>query len=262
MKQIRAILKREFTSYFKSPIGWILVAIFFFVSSLFFSLNFISSYSDIASELTFVQSLFFVLIPIITMKSFAEERKSGTEVLLFTSPASTLEIVLGKYLGAFCLFLLMSSTILLHVIFTAAFGGVINAVTWGTYLAFILSGAAYIAIGIYISSLTENQIIAAIVSVLIFIGFTLLSSIASLIGSLVTNLLQYLDVLKLISSTADTAAGTAVTNAINWINPATRLSDFNKGIFGVTPIIFLLSYIVLFLFLTVQYHDKRRWAQR
>lgn len=261
MKEVKAIWKRDFLGYFRSPIGWVLLAIFTAISSIVFSMNVLGAYSNISYELNFMQSLFFVLIPIMTMKSFAEERKNGTEVLLFTSPASTMQIVWGKYLAAFSLFLLMTATTLIHVLITVLLGGLIDAVLFGTYLAFILSGAIYIAIGVFISSLTENQIISAIVSVVIFVSFQLLSSIASMLGSMVTNLIQGLDRLEFVSAQTESAIGTAVTNAVNWINPATRLSSFSMGIFDLTPLVFLLSFTLLFIYLTAQVLEKRRWSQ-
>ncbi len=261
MREIKAIWKRDFLGYFRSPIGWVLLAIFTLISSLIFSGNILSSYSNVAYELSFMQSLFFVLIPILTMKSFSEERKSGTEVLLLTSPASMLEIVLGKYLAAFSLFLVMTATTLIHVVITAMLGGVLDAVLFGTYVAFILSGAIYIAIGVFISSLTENQIIAAIVSVVIFVSFQMLASIASMLGSMTTGLIQNIDRLDLVSSAAEQKAGALVTSAVNWVNPATRLSTFTQGTFQITPLIFLISFTVLFIYLTTQVLEKRRWSQ-
>lgn len=261
MKEIKAIWKRDFLGYFRSPIGWVLLAIFTLISSLIFSSNILAAYSNVSYELSFMLSLFFVLIPILTMKSFAEERKNGTEILLLTSPASTMQIVLGKYLAAFSLFLIMTATTLIHVLITIMLGGLVDAVLFGTYVAFILSGAIYIAIGVFISSLTENQIIAAIVSVLIFVGFQMLASIASMLGTMVTSLVQGLDRLDWVPSTTEQALGAAVTKAVNWINPATRLSNFSLGIFQVTPLVFLVSFTVLFIYLTTQVLEKRRWSQ-
>lgn len=262
MKEIKAIWKRDFLGYFRSPIGWVLLAIFTLISSLIFSSDILNNgRSVIASELSFMQSLFFVLIPILTMKSFSEERKNGTEILLFTSPSSTAQIVLGKYLAAFSLFLVMTATTLIHVLLTIMLGGRVDAVLFGTYVAFILSGAIYIAIGVFVSSLTENQIIAAIVSVVIFVSFQLLSMIASMLGTMVTGAIQSLDRFNWVSAQTEQAIGSAVTSGINWINPATRLSSFSMGIFQVTPLVFLISFTALFIYLTAQVLEKRRWSQ-
>lgn len=262
MKEVRAVFKRELTGYFKSTTGWVLLTIFVFLSGLYFAINVMGMYSNMAYELQFMQSFFWVLIPILTMKTFAEERKSRTEILLFTSPASTWQIVLGKYLGCLVFFLLMTATTLLHVLITVLLGGHIDPLLFGTYIGFILSAAVYIAIGIFVSSLTDSQIVAAIVSVVIFVSMMLLDSIASMAGSFVTSLLQALDQPDWLTAAQEQAAGTAVTNAINWINPSTRLADFSQGIFELTPIVFLLSYVLVFLFLTVQFLERRRWTQR
>ncbi len=261
MRQIQAIYRRELNAYFKSPIGYVLLAIFVFVSSLFFAVNLLGYYANIATELNFMQGLFFVLIPILTMKTFAEERRSGTEILLFTTPVTTPQIVIGKYLAALTLFLIMTATTLIHVVITVLLQGTVDVLLVGTYVGFILSGAVYIAIGVLVSSMTSNQIIAAIVSVVIFIGFMLLDAIASLLGNFTTTILQNLDFLNLLSASQEAAAGQAVTAAVTWINPATRLVDFSSGIFRLTPIVFLISFTLLFLYLTVQVLERRRWTQ-
>lgn len=262
MRELGAIFRRELTQYFKSPIGWVLMAIFAFVSGIYFSINILSGYSNVASVLQFMQSLFFVLIPILTMKTFSEERRNGTEVLLYTSPASIWDIVLGKYLASLVFFLIMSVVTLLYVIITVVLDGNVDLVLLGTFIGFIGTAIVYIAIGVFCSSITENQIIAAILAVLIFVGFQLLNVISSLAASFTTNLLSRIDVGNWWNPTQEEAAGQAVANALNWLNPSTRLADYSRGIFDVLPLIFLLSYTFIFLFLTSRVLEKRRWSQR
>lgn len=262
MRELKAIYRRELTQYYKSPIGWVLMAIFAFVSAIYFSINLLSGYSDVSTVLLFMQGLFFVLIPILTMKTFSEERKNGTEVLLYTSPASVWDIVLGKYLASLTFFLIMSLVTVVYVIITDALGGRIDMVLLGTYVGFIGTAIVYIAIGVFCSSITENQIIAAILAVLIFVGFQLLNVISSLASSFTTNLINRIDLADWWNPTQEAAAGEAVANAINWLNPSTRLVDYTRGIFDVLPLIFLLSYTFIFLFLTTRVLEKRRWSQR
>lgn len=262
MKELKAIFKRELSSYFKSPIGWVLMAIFAFVSAIYFSTGIISGFSNVANILTFIQSLFFVIIPILTMKTFSEERRNGTEVLLHTSPASVWDIVLGKYFAALVFFILMSCITLVYVIITKLLGGRIDLVLLGTFIAFVLTAVVYIAIGVFCSSITENQIIAAILSVLIFVGFMMLNVISDLIGSFATNLVNRLDFGNWLDTTKETQVGKSIADAINWLNPSTRLADYSRGIFNVLPMIFLLSFTFVFLFLTARVLEKRRWSQR
>ena len=262
MNRILAIAKRELNSYLKTPVGWILLAIFALLSGLIFSLQIQQRYVMIAAELQFILSLFFVLIPIITMRSFAEERKEGTDVLLMTSPATVMEIVIGKYLACVTLFLIMTSITLIHVFITLLFDGVIDMQTLGTYIAFIFTGLAYIAIGIFCSAITESQVTAAIVSAVIFVSFQLLSAIASIAGNLLYSAINRIDqAFDLINPQTEQAIGQGLTNAILWLNPSTRLQNFSRGIFELAPLIFLISYVVFFLYLTSQVIEKRRWSQ-
>ncbi|MCD8499553.1 MAG: ABC-2 transporter permease [Clostridiales bacterium] len=100
MTRILAIFKRDYLAYFRSPIGFVVLAIFMLLSGLYFSAGVLQSYQDMVGEIAFMQSFLFIVVPLLTMRTFAEDRKNGTEVLLLTSPASTVEVVLGKYLAA------------------------------------------------------------------------------------------------------------------------------------------------------------------
>lgn len=261
MGQIWAITKREFNSYFKSPMGWVLFAIYSFVSGLYFSTMLMSNYIDISMILQFMRSLFFVLIPIMTMRSIAEDKKNGTDVLLATSPAKTSQIVLGKYFGTVLMFLFISSVNLLYLIVTLALGGNVDVKYLGTLIAYLLTAFVYLAIGLFASSITENQIIAAVISFVIFAAFELLSSMSAMIGSLVTSMFNQLDFLNKIPASFDAKAGQAVASALNWLNPANRLAGFTHGIFDVLAIIYFLSMIVIFLYVTSHVMERRRWSQ-
>ena len=261
MSQIGAITKREFNSYFKSAMGWVLFAIYAFVSGLYFSSMLMGNYVDVSQILQFMRSLFFVLIPIMTMRSFAEDKKNGTEVLLATSPATTFQIVMGKYFGTVLMFLFVSSINILYVLVTLGFDGTIDIKYLGTLIAYLLTAFTYLAIGIFASSLTENQIIAAVISFVIFASFEILGALSSILGSLVTSLFNQADFLDIIPASFDASAGEAVTKAIDWLNPANRLQDFSRGVFDLLTIIYFLSMIVVFLYITMQITERRRWSK-
>ena len=261
MKHIMAIFKREFAAYFRSPMGYVIFAIFMAVSGLFYASGILSSYADMVSEISFVQSFLFVIIPLMTMRAFSEDRKSGTEVLLFTSPASTLEIVIGKYLGALALFLLMTAGTVSHILITALYDGLIDISVLGAYIGFIFLGAAYVAIGVFASALTENQIIAAVISFIIMLMLMLLDFVSSMLGSVVSTLIDKINFVGL-TDTQIEAAGKAVTSAVQWLNPTTRLGNYINGIFEVSPILFFVSLVAAFLYLTNRIIEKRRWSQR
>ncbi len=261
MTQIVAIAKREFNSYFKSPMGWVLLAIYTFISGLYFSSMLLSSYADASAVLQFMRSLFMILIPLMTMRTISEDKKNGTEVLLATSPASTTQIVLGKYLGTVLMFLAVSAANVLYVIITLAYGGMIDIRYFGTLIAYLLTAFTYLAIGVFASALTENQIIAAVISFVIFVSFEVLSALSQMIGNLLTSLLNQIDFLDKIPAATETAAGQGLANALNWLNPSNRLEGFASGTFDLLTIIYFISMIVIFLYLTVQVMDKRRWVK-
>jgi ABC-2 type transport system permease protein len=263
MNRISAIFKREFASYFRSPMGFVIFAIFMAIGGIYFAVNIIGSMSNMVYELAFLQSyLFIIIIPILTMRVFSEDRRNGTEVLLFTSPANTLEIVLGKYLAALSLFLLLAASTLVHLLLTLAFGGRIDISVLGAYIGFIFLGAAYIAIGVFCSALTENQIIAAVISFVILIGLTLIQAIANVVGEGAASLISQINVFGWLSDTQIESVGSAITAGLNWLNPNSRLENFISGIFELSPIVFFISLIAIFLFMTNRIIEKRRWSQR
>ena len=159
-----AVYKRELASYFRSPIGWVAIAMYALLGGFYFSVYLSSSQSvDMSVELSLITSFFVIIIPLITMRLFSEEKKNGTEVLLYTSTVPLHKIVFGKYLAALSLLCIMLSSTLIHVVLIIAMGGLINATTLGAYISFIFTGALLIAIGIMASAVTENQIIAAVI---------------------------------------------------------------------------------------------------
>lgn len=261
MSQIIAIMKREISSYFKSPMGWVLFGIYAFVSGLYFSSMLLSSYADPSGVLQFLRSLFFVLIPIMTMRTISEDKKNDTEVLLATSPATTGQIVMGKYLGTVVMFLIISSVNLLYVLATLGYGGQIDIRFFGTLIAYLLTAFTYLAIGVFASAITENQIIAAIISFVIFTTFEILGSVSSMIGSLVSSMFNRIDFVQKIPATFDQAAGAAVTKALDWVNPSNRLAGFYSGTFDLLTIIYFFSMIVVFVYITMQVMEKRRWSK-
>ncbi len=261
MKCTLAIFKREFAAYFRSPMGYVLFAIFMAISGIFYASGILSAMADMVSEISFLQSFLFVIIPMLTMRTFSEDRRNGTEVLLFTSPANTMNIVVGKYLAALALYLIMTAGTFSHLLITAFLGGVLDNSTLGAYIGFVFLGAAYVAIGVFASALTENQIIAAVISFIIIIVLVLLDALSSMLGSIFSALIDKINFFGLTDVQVD-SAGTAITNALQWLNPTTRLNNYINGIFEISPIVFFLSIVAAFLFLTNRIIEKRRWSQR
>jgi ABC-2 type transport system permease protein len=168
------------------------------------------------------------------MKMFSEEKKNNTEVLLLTSPVSTLRIVIGKYLAALVVFLIMTASTLLFVIMFYIFGAPNTQVVLGAYTAFILFGATILAINVFISSLTESQVIAAVLAFFVNIIFYFFSQLKFVFGSL---------------SDAFVSA----------ISPIERTKDYLMGIFAINNLIYFVITIAVMLFFTVMNIEKKRW---
>ena len=241
-----AILKRELKAYFYSPIAYVLIGAFMCISSIFF-IAFCVLGLDTEAQIPvadigkvffniYMQIFLLLFIPIITMKLFSEEKRNGTEVLLITSPINITKIVLGKYLSALILFLVITALTLIYVIIMFIYGSPYIPSMLGSYLVFILFGALLLSIGIFVSSLTENQVISVIVSILINSVLFLISRFGSTLGSFVGNI-------------------------INSISPLSRTKNFSAGIFTLNDIIFFLVAIALFLFFTVRNIEKKRWSK-
>jgi len=257
-----AIYKRELASYFRSPIGWVAVALFTLIGGLYFVFTMSSSNSvNIAGELGIIQTFFLVIIiPVITMRLFSEEKKNGTEVIMYTSTVPLYKAVLGKYLAAFSLFLIMLSTTFIHVILVAAMGGLIDSSTFGAYVSIILLGAFYIALGIMASASTENQIISVVLTTAMIAFVILMQILSTLFEGIFVSIVSVFNPFG-ISSEAIYKAGENLAGAINWMDPISRLSSFSAGIISLSSILFYISLVALFLFLTYRILEKRRWSQ-
>jgi len=232
-----AIWKRDFKSYFNSPIAYVLIGLFMFLSSYFFN-NYLSyGSSDVTSSLVSDMSfLLLFVIPILTMKSIAEDKKNGTEVLLLTSPARVTEIVMGKFLALYSVFLIMTGFTLIFPIILIVFGGPDLALILSSYLGFILYGAVFVAVGLFASSLTENQIVAAIIG---FVGLFVLYTIKFL-ASFFSGFMY---------------------DVFTWLSINDRYTDFMNGIIDITSIVFMISLAAIFIYLTVRVIERKRWSQ-
>lgn len=234
-----AIYKREMRSYFTSPVGYIFAAVFLAVSAFLFMEFTVQAGEDssVASYFSYILYVFIVIIPLITMKLISEERKMRTEQLILTSPVSLSGIVIAKFLAAFTLFggtFVISS--LIYYIPLDKYGSP-NTVSYiCSVVAILLAGAAFIAIGVFISSLTENQFIAALGTIAAIILLLLISVLNNYINS---------EFIRTIFSAISFSA---------------RYSNFAAGVFDYSTIVYFSSLTGLFLFLTVRVFEKRRWS--
>lgn len=231
-----AIIKREVRAYFYSPIAYVLIGLYILLSSIFFLPNLFSQIADFNTNLSTMGFILLFIVPILTMRILAEDRKNGTEVLLITSPVNLTSIVLGKYIAAVTIFLIMTAITFIYPIILFIFGSPPLAQTIGGYIGFILLGATFISIGLFASSLTENQIIAAVVAFVMLLVMWITDALAGMFGGFLSKVLS-------------------------WFSLMSRYNDFNLGILNLSPIIYYLSFTGVFIFLTIRVIEKRRWSQ-
>lgn len=234
-----AIFKREFKSLFWNITGWLFIGITLALFGLyFFVYNLSYGYPYISYSLSAIAFLFMVTVPILTMRVLAEEKHAKIDQLLLTAPISVGKIVLGKFLALALVYTICIGVICVAPLVLMIFGEVPLAETYVGILGFWLYGLATIAIGTFVSSLTESQVISAVVSFgLIFVGY-MMSSICSVISS----------------------SGNLLTKILGCYDLYTPLDDFFNGTLSVIGIVYYLSVIALALFLTEQMIQKRRWT--
>ena len=245
-----AIFKKELRSYFLNAIGYVYLGVFLAVSALLCCYTTLGSGTyDTSNYFAFISIIFIILIPLLTMRLFAEEKKLRTEQLLLTSPVSIAGMVFGKFLAAFTLFAIGILLSLINFIPLCIFAnmdgvndayassvGPVASMIFSNTLGLLLLGAAFIAVGMFISSLTENQLAAAIITVMIIATMLLLN----LANSYVDNY--------------------AIRFVISWVCFMSRYAPFQSGIFDPSSLLYFVSVAGVFLFLTARVYDKRRWG--
>lgn len=232
-----AIYKRELRAYFVTPIGYVCLAIFLAASGFLFSLTTLQSMTtDMGSYFMFSLFILIIVCSLLTMRLFAEEKKMRTEQLLMTAPISITSMVAAKFFAAETVFgagLLLSS---INVVPLYMYAEPYTAQIVGNYVAFFLVGSCFIAIGIFMSSLTENQLAAA-VATMGTLFFLLIMSFAN----------SYIDLY-------------VFRYVIDWVSIYARYQNFTNGIFDYNALLYYASMCFVFLFLTVRVYEKRRWA--
>lgn len=232
-----AIMKRELLSYFTSPLGYVFIAVFYLFSGIFlFLFTLYNQSTDMSYVYTGMFFVMLIMIPILTMRLMAEDNRQKTDQLLLTSPVSLTRLVLGKFLSAFLILLICMVIFLAYGIVLSWFSSVNWALIFGNVVGMLLLGSVCIASGLFVSTMTENQMIAAVGSIGINIAFLLIDSFASVMP---TKFLQ------------------DVIGSLSFFN---KYNEFTIGIFSLSNIFFFASVAFIFMFLTVRVLEKRRWA--
>lgn len=284
-----AIFKREFKSYYSGMMGWLLTGVMLLFGGLYFTAaNLQGGYTNFTIALYSFVIVLLIFIPLLCMRSFAEEKRSKTDQLLLTSPVSISGIVLGKYFALLAMFAVPVVIFALYPLVMLLLGGVDLVASYAGILGYFFMGAACIAVCMYLSTLTENQIIAALSGFGVLLVSYLLPSIQTLftagsglaMGAFVVILLAVSLIVGLRSRSLTLGAGVFVvgfvlltilfntksallTSAFSAVLSALALFEpfleFVNGLFSVTALVYYLGVIVLFLFLTGQALEKRRW---
>ncbi len=254
MRNILAIAHKELKSYFSSPIAyivlgfWALLYGYFFIAILQFFVRQsmqMGQFSQGPQAMNINQQLIrplvqnvtilvLFLMPMVTMRTYSEEKRSGTIELLLTSPVTDWQIILGKFLGAMLLYSTMLAVTLIHLSLLFIYGRPEWKPIATAYLGLLLLGGCFISVGLFISSLTKNQIVAGMVTFAVFLLLWVIEWIGSFSGPTVDQLTQYLSIVG-------------------------HLDDFGKGVLDTTHLIYYLSFITFGLFLTAKSVDSERW---
>lgn len=287
---MRAVLKHELSGYFHSLTAWMFGAfllVFVGIGAMLYNIQ--ASVANFEYVLRFVSIVFVVIVPVLTMRVVAEEKKQKTDQLLYSLPLTTTQVIVGKYLALLLVYLIPLAIIAVYPLIFAQFGEVYLLTSYGSLFAFFLLGAALIAVGVFISSLTENQGFAAGISIpvilLNYYSVTLAEKVSSTaFGALIASfviavvlgfLVRYLTknwwagygvtfITVLAAFIVYSVDSTRFENLLP--NIMTKLSLFNRftstfvsGVFDMTAVVYYLTVIIFFLFLSVQSMEKRRY---
>jgi len=231
-----AVYRREINAYFTSAIGYLVLAAFYILSTvwLYYILQF--SVGEIAYIFNAMLTVILFIVPVLTMRLMSEDKKLKTDQALLTAPVSLWGLVVGKLLAALTIFALGVSIIMLYAVVLSAFGVLNWPLIIANYIGMLLLGAALISVGMFVSSLTENQVIAAI-------------------GAFAAILVMYL--INTLSSVVSSSFLKSIFAAISIFD---RYSQMANGLLDIATLVFFVSVCVVFTFLTVRVLEKRRWS--
>lgn len=238
---MKAIYKREVVGYFRSMTGYVfLFFVFLIVGIYFYAYNLLNGYPSMNVTFNSITFVFLLVVPVLTMRVLSEERRHKTDQLLLTAPVSVAKIVLGKFFALITVYMIPIGVICLYPLIMRVFGKVSFAQNYTAILGFFLLGAANIAVGLFISSLTENTIIAAVLTFVVMFLSYIMSGLESFLPSSMSDGILY--------------------HIMEACNVDGHFQSFVDGTFEVTAVVYFLSVMVVFVFLTMQSIKKRRWS--
>lgn len=284
-----AIFKKELKGYLTSMIGYVFIFFILLLEGIYFTAYSIQqSYPVFGVTLQAITFVFLLLVPILTMKTVAEERKQKTDQLLLTAPVSVGKIITGKYMALITVFLIPVGIICCYPLIMGKYGTISYPMAYTAILGFALLGAVQIAVGVFLSSLTENPVIAAVMTFIALFICYMITGIASLIPDtsaaslgiyillvavltfFIYHMIQNLWIAGGIGITGEAALiitylikpvlfESGIQKFLEIFDITSHFDNFTNGIFDLNGIVYFLSVIVIFLFLSVQTITKRRW---
>jgi ABC-2 type transport system permease protein len=255
MRNIITIAHKELRSYFASPVGYVLVGLWALLFGWFY-INLVAYFMSMSMQmgqfgagggqpmnvnqqlirplLQNVTILILFVLPMVTMRTYSEEKRVGTIELLLTSPVSDFEIIMGKFLGALSLYAVMLGVTLIHVALLFIYGRPEWKPIVTAYVGLLLMGGCFLSVGLFISSLTKNQIVAVMATFSVFLFLWIINWIGSFAGPTVDGITKYLSIID-------------------------HFDDFSKGVVDTSHFIYYVSFITFGLFLTAKSVDSERW---
>lgn len=286
-----AVYRREVGSYFKGVLGYLLGAFLLVFAGIYCMVyNLSGYYSNFEYVLSAIGFIYLIAVPIISMRSVAEEKKQKTDQLLYSLPISLGSVVMGKYLAMLTVLALPTGIMALYPLILSQFGAVAYGTAYGALLAFFLMGGCLLSIGLFISSVTDSQVAAAVITLLTMMLLYFMSSLATWVPAEASASLTALMGLAVIASVifyimsknaiVSVIVGAALIGGLQlWyhldssafsglfasmmtaISVFDRFDTFTNGVFDVTAIVYYLSIIGVMIFLTTQAMEKRRWSE-
>lgn len=287
---MKAIYKRELKAYFNNILGYIFCAfILLFIGIYTMAINLNGASANFEYAIGNMGFIYLIAVPIITMRAIAEERKQKTDQLLYSLPISMSEVVLGKFFAMLTVLLIPTLIAGIYPLILSAYGKINFFASYGTLFAFFMLGASLIAMGIFISALTENQVVAVIGTFIILLVNYYMVTLANLISYSVTATFIAFSVIILLAAlcvyliTKNAVVGVLIAavcevalsiyklakpdvlygvfpKIMNEISVFERFYNFPNGIFDITSLVYFAAVAAIFLFLTVQAMEKRRWS--
>ncbi|GAB62119.1 MAG: hypothetical protein DWB56_15120 [Candidatus Jettenia sp.] len=235
MTSVGTIFQREINSYFLSPIAYVVIAVFTIFSGYFFSIMLgITQETTLRYSFAYTQFILSILTPVITMRLLAEENKTGTIEPLMTAPITDFEVVFGKFLSAWALYNIMIAPTAFYIIFLAWVGSPDYGAIIASYIGLILMGGLFISIGLLVSAITKNQIVAAVIGIVALL-------------------------ILLVIGLASSGSEGWFYDVLRYIGTYDHWDTFTKGIVDTRDVVYYVSFTALLIFIVVRIVESRRW---